>query len=170
MPRFTSQATPGETRSLTRSSSFLGVRSPGWTCSAAICGKQKVQARSRGGAPAKRIETLLLRSADCRSRARTLSIHRRPPRRSTLHRTAGTAYRLAMSEGRTIAGTIRQLAESGAKKSRIFGLRGGAAAYFVGRFLGERPWPALVVAATVADAESWVRALRFFLGESERLP
>ena len=58
-----------------------------------------------------------------------------------------------MVEGRTLSDTIEALAREDAKRSRVFGLRGGAAAYFVSRFAGEHPRPSLIVAASLADAE-----------------
>jgi transcription-repair coupling factor (superfamily II helicase) len=75
-----------------------------------------------------------------------------------------------VTEGRSIADVVRLLAESGAgtdARRRIFGLRGSAAAYLVARFLGVSPRPSVVVAAGAREAEAWVGALRFFLGEDE---
>jgi transcription-repair coupling factor (superfamily II helicase) len=77
---------------------------------------------------------------------------------------------LTMTEGRTIDDTIRGLADGWAApgaRSRVFGLRGGAAPYFVARFLSQRPRPSLVIVPSLGEAESWLGALRFFLGEDE---
>jgi transcription-repair coupling factor (superfamily II helicase) len=76
-----------------------------------------------------------------------------------------------VTEGRSIADVVRLLAEPGAEidaRRRIFGLRGSARAYLVARFLGASPRPSVVIAAGAREAEVWVGALRFFLGEDER--
>jgi transcription-repair coupling factor (superfamily II helicase) len=73
-----------------------------------------------------------------------------------------------MVDGRSISDTIGALVREDAKRSRIFGLRGGAAPYFVSRLLATHPRPAIVVAASLEDAEAWIRALRFFFGEGDR--
>jgi transcription-repair coupling factor (superfamily II helicase) len=73
-------------------------------------------------------------------------------------------------EGRTIADAIRSTSDIGlapGARTRLFGLRGSAPAYFAARFLADHPRPSVVVAATLAQAEGWLRALRFFLGEEE---
>jgi transcription-repair coupling factor (superfamily II helicase) len=73
-------------------------------------------------------------------------------------------------EGRSIADAIRTLSEVslGARaRTRVFGLRGSAPGYFVARLLSEHTRPSVVVAPTLAQAEGWLRALRFFLGEEE---
>jgi transcription-repair coupling factor (superfamily II helicase) len=73
-------------------------------------------------------------------------------------------------EGRSIADVLSSLAHAGAEartRSRVFGLRGSAPAYLVARFLVAYPRPSVVIAAGAAEAEAWVRALRFFLGEDE---
>jgi len=72
-------------------------------------------------------------------------------------------------EGRTIADTVRSLAEGGTRHGRVCGLRGGAAPYFVSRLLIAHPRPSLVVCSSLGDAENWLRALRFFFGEGERV-
>ncbi|MBI2962460.1 MAG: transcription-repair coupling factor [Deltaproteobacteria bacterium] len=78
-----------------------------------------------------------------------------------------------MTEGRTIADAIRGLADAAraaGARARVFGLRGGAPAYFVSRLLAEAPTPSLVIVASVAAAEEWLRGLRFFVGEDESVP
>ncbi len=75
-----------------------------------------------------------------------------------------------MVEGRSIADIVCALADTGVappRRTRLFGLRGGARAYLVARFLTARPSPSVVVAPSLRDAEGWVRALRFFLGDDE---
>lgn len=61
---------------------------------------------------------------------------------------------------RTGAPTDRQL-------WRVQGLKGGARAYFVWRFLSQYPRPALIVLPSAKDAEAFVEDLRFFYGEDE---
>src|ERR1051326_6508250 len=97
-------------------------------------------------------------------------------------------------EGRSIADAIRTLSEVGLgarARTRIFGMRGSAPGYFVARLLSAHDRPSVVraprraagffvsrvlsgharasgvVAPTLAQAEGWLRALRFFLGEEE---
>ena len=73
-------------------------------------------------------------------------------------------------EGRSIADAIRTLSEVGLgarARTRVFGLRGSAPGYFVARLLSAHTRPSVVVAPTLAQAEGWLRALRFFLGEEE---
>jgi transcription-repair coupling factor (superfamily II helicase) len=76
-------------------------------------------------------------------------------------------------EARSLDETLRALEGRGRAAERpwrVFGLRGGARAYFVARFLAVSPRPSVVVAATAAEAESWLADLRFFLGEDEDRP
>ena len=76
----------------------------------------------------------------------------------------------ALIEGRTTGeaiAAIGALGEQSGKAVRVFGLRGGASAHLVARFAAEHPRPAVVVAAGLREAEAWLRALRFFLGEEE---
>jgi transcription-repair coupling factor (superfamily II helicase) len=76
----------------------------------------------------------------------------------------------AVTEGRTIAEAVTALSAAPRgfdKPLRLFGLRGGAAAYLIARFLRENPRPGVVVASGLREAEAWLRALRFFLGEEE---
>ena len=78
-----------------------------------------------------------------------------------------------MTEGRTIADTIRgldRLAPAPEGRLRVFGLRGGAPAYFVARYSSEKPVPSLLIVPTLGEAEAWISALRFFLGEDEMQP
>ncbi|MGH7899838.1 MAG: DEAD/DEAH box helicase, partial [Candidatus Binatia bacterium] len=78
-----------------------------------------------------------------------------------------------MVEGINLADTIERIRRSNlgaGERWRIFGLRGSARAYFVSRLQAEMPRPAVVVAPSLAAAEAWVRALRFFLGEDESRP
>ncbi|MET0153414.1 MAG: hypothetical protein ABW298_12490, partial [Candidatus Binatia bacterium] len=78
-----------------------------------------------------------------------------------------------VTEGRSIADVLRALAQAGLGphgRSRVFGLRGSASAYLVARHLGAPSRPSVVIAAGAREAESWVGALRFFLGESENAP
>jgi len=73
-------------------------------------------------------------------------------------------------EGRSVADAIRSLRDAGlgaASRMRIFGLRGSAPGFFVARFATTEPRPSVVVAPTLKQAEDWLRALRFFLGEEE---
>ncbi len=75
-----------------------------------------------------------------------------------------------MTDGRSIADSIRALSDAkpaAQHASRAFGLRGGAAPYFVAEFLKAAPRPFVIVTATTAEAEAWLRGLRFFLAESE---
>ena len=53
---------------------------------------------------------------------------------------------------------------------RVQGLKGGARAYFVWRFLTQYPQPALLVLPSAKDAEAFVEDLRFFSGEDETAP
>src|ERR1035437_1871587 len=53
---------------------------------------------------------------------------------------------------------------------RVQGLKGGARAYFVWRFLAQYPRPALLVLPSAKDAEAFVEDLRFFFGEDESAP
>ena len=53
---------------------------------------------------------------------------------------------------------------------RVQGLKGGARAYFVWRFLSQHPRPALLVLPSAKDAEAFVEDLRFFFGEDENAP
>src|SRR5579862_7539984 len=53
---------------------------------------------------------------------------------------------------------------------RVQGLKGGARAYFVWRFLTQHPQPVLMVLASSKDAEALVEDLRSFFGEDETAP
>jgi len=53
---------------------------------------------------------------------------------------------------------------------RVQGLKGGARAYFVWRFLTPHPRPALVVLPSGKEAEAFADDLRFFRGEDESAP
>jgi transcription-repair coupling factor (superfamily II helicase) len=53
---------------------------------------------------------------------------------------------------------------------RVQGLKGGARAYFIWRFLMQHPRPALIVCAAAAAAEALADDLRFFFGEDDTAP
>jgi len=53
---------------------------------------------------------------------------------------------------------------------RVQGLKGGARAYFVWRFLHHAPRPSLIVVPSAKEAETFVEDLRFFHGEQETAP
>ena len=53
---------------------------------------------------------------------------------------------------------------------RVQGLKGGARAFFVWRFLTQHPRPALIVVPSGKDAEAFADDLRFFSGEDETAP
>ena len=53
---------------------------------------------------------------------------------------------------------------------RVQGLKGGARAYFVWRFLTQHPRPALLVLPSGKEAEAFADDLRFFFGEDETAP
>ena len=59
---------------------------------------------------------------------------------------------------------------SPSRRLRLFGLRGGARAYYLARCLRETRRPAVIVAPSGREAESWLGDLQFFLGEDERCP
>ena len=53
---------------------------------------------------------------------------------------------------------------------RVQGLKGGARAFFVWRFLSQYPRPSLIVLPTAKQAEAFVEDLRCFYGEDESAP
>ncbi len=65
--------------------------------------------------------------------------------------------------GRTGASAVKRL-------WRVQGLKGGARAFFVWRFLNQFPRPSLIVLPSAKDAESLVEDLRFFYGEDDTAP
>jgi transcription-repair coupling factor (superfamily II helicase) len=56
---------------------------------------------------------------------------------------------------------------AGVATTRLSGLKGGARAFFVFRFLRAQPRPALIVLASAKAAERFAEDLRFFFGEAE---
>lgn len=58
----------------------------------------------------------------------------------------------------------------GDRRWRVHGLKGGARAYFLHRFLVATPRPALIVLATAKEAERLTADLRFFFGEDDTQP
>ena len=66
---------------------------------------------------------------------------------------------------------LRRQLSAGARRSvRVQGLKGGARAFFVFRYLSESPRPALIVLSDARQAESFADDLRFYFGESGELP
>src|SRR5262245_12015383 len=53
------------------------------------------------------------------------------------------------------------------QRVRVQGLKGGARAYFISRFLADQPRPAIVLLAGAKDAERFAGDLRFFFGETD---
>jgi transcription-repair coupling factor (superfamily II helicase) len=72
------------------------------------------------------------------------------------------------------AAAVRHLAEhlsgDGRRFARVQGLKGGARAFFIFRYLSEFPRPALIVLADAKQAESFADDLRFFFGENADRP
>ena len=65
---------------------------------------------------------------------------------------------------------VRPPQGAGNKPWRVQGLKGGARAYFIWRFLSQSPRTSLIVCPTAKDAEALVDDLRFFFDESENDP
>jgi transcription-repair coupling factor (superfamily II helicase) len=64
----------------------------------------------------------------------------------------------------------RAHATAGQRVWRVQGLKGGARAFFIWRFLTESPRPSLIVVPSTKDAEALVDDLRFFYSEDESAP
>src|SRR5262245_54664664 len=62
---------------------------------------------------------------------------------------------------------IRTSGRAGKAVCQLQGLKGGARAYFLWRFLAKFPSPSLIVCSTGKQAEALVEDLRFFYAESE---
>src|SRR5688500_8661322 len=79
---------------------------------------------------------------------------------------------LSMSPGKTLDGALETLGASPppGEPWRVFGLRGGARPYLLARWARACRGAAVVVVPALAEAEEWVRSLRFFLGEDESVP
>ena len=71
---------------------------------------------------------------------------------------------------RDLRAAIDALPAGGRRLWHVQGLKGGARAYFVRRFLTEAPRPALIVLPSAKEAEAFVEDLRFFHGEDETAP
>ncbi|HXQ20471.1 MAG TPA: CarD family transcriptional regulator, partial [Candidatus Acidoferrales bacterium] len=61
-------------------------------------------------------------------------------------------------------------APAGKRLWRVQGLKGGARAFFMWRFLNQYPRPSLVVLPSAKEAEALVEDLRFFYGEDDSAP